>query len=248
MSAELYALTHRGNVGDVAFYRELCRGAGSVLELGSGYGRLLAALARPALRLVGLERDPSFIVLSRRNLRALPPSKRTSVRVVRGDMCDFELGQRFDRIILPYNSLYCLESQRAALACFRAVRRALATGGTFALDVWNAESFHRTSVEPVADDETAPVVSFEHAGRTWDVFEQLRVWRARQRLLATYRYVPEGGGAVVRIPIPQRYYLNAELTRLLARAGFAVRARYGNFSGTRYTARAAHLIVLARAV
>ena len=45
MNAELYALTHRGNPGDIAFYGDVCRGAKSVLELGSGSGRLLLALS-----------------------------------------------------------------------------------------------------------------------------------------------------------------------------------------------------------
>ena len=248
MSAELYALTHRGNVGDVEFYRDKCRGARSVLELGSGTGRLLARLARPGLRLVGLERDPAFIALARRNLRVLPPSKRKAVRVVQGDMCDFELGQDFERVLIPYNSLYCLLGQRAALACFRAARRALVPGGTLSLDVWNAESFQRSPVTPLAHDADQPVVSVVHDRRTWDVYEHLSVRRARQRLVATYTYVPRGGGAVVRMPIPQRYFLNAELCALLARAGFAVEARFGDFSGGRYTARSAQLIVLARAV
>jgi tRNA G46 methylase TrmB len=47
LAAELYRLTHRGNPGDVGFYRKLCSGVQSVLELGCGYGRLLAALAQP---------------------------------------------------------------------------------------------------------------------------------------------------------------------------------------------------------
>ena len=49
LEAELYALTHRGNPGDTEFYARRCAGAGSVLELGTGYGRLLPALPREEL-------------------------------------------------------------------------------------------------------------------------------------------------------------------------------------------------------
>ena len=56
LSAELYALTHRGTAGDVGFYRRACAGASSVLELGCGSGRLLKRLARPGRQLVGLDR------------------------------------------------------------------------------------------------------------------------------------------------------------------------------------------------
>ena len=246
MIAELYALTHRGNPGDVAFYRQVCRGAESVLELGSGSGRMLAALAHEKLRLVGLELDPKLLDLAKRNLRALPPIRRKSVRVVRGDMRDFELSQRFDRILLPYNALYCLLSKSAALACFRAAHRALEPGGRLALDVWNAQPFHGGPAQTGADDPE-PIVSFRHAGEGWDVFERSRVRRAQQRIDVCYQYVPRKGSRTYRIPIAQRYFLPTEVSKLLERAGFSVEARFGDFSGRRFGARSPQLIVLARA-
>ncbi len=39
----LYAELHVGNPGDLAFYREHCVGASSILELGCGYGRVMTA-------------------------------------------------------------------------------------------------------------------------------------------------------------------------------------------------------------
>jgi len=245
--AELYALTHRGNPGDVAFYGKVCRGTKRVLELGSGSGRLLVALAAAKRRLVGLELDVGLLALAKRNLRALPPAKRKSVRVLHADMRDFELPQRFERVLLPYNALYCLLSKRAALACFRAARRALAPGGLLALDVWNAEPFAVGPAQLGADD-SAPIVSLRYAGRTWDVFERSRVRRAAQRLDVSYTYVPRERGSALEIPIAQRYFLSSEISDLLVRAGFAIEARYGDFSGRRFSAGSAQLIVLARAI
>jgi len=247
VKAELYALTHRGNPGDIAFYGDVCRGANSVLELGSGSGRLLLALSSPKRQLVGLELQPELLGLAQRNLRAMPASKRKSVRVLRADMRSFTLPQCFERVLLPYNALYCLLGKRAALACFRAARRALVPGGLLALDVWNAEPFHRSPARSGADD-SEPVVSFSHAGRTWDVFEHSRVRRAQQRLDVSYVYVPREGGVTYRIPIAQRYFLADEISQLLERAGFAVEARHGDFSRRRFSARSAQLIVLARAI
>jgi SAM-dependent methyltransferase len=245
--AELYALTHRGNPGDVAFYRGVCRGAKSVLELGSGSGRLLTALAGAKRELVGLELDPELLAFAKRNLRALPLAKRQSVRVLQADMRDFALPQRFERVLLPYNALYCLLSKRAALACFRAAHRALEPDGKLALDVWNAGPFQHSHTRAGMDD-SAPIVSLRHAGRTWDVFERSRVRRAQQRLDVSYAYVPREGGSTYQIPIAQRYYLPTEISELLERAGFAVEARYGDYSGRRFSARSAQLIVLARAI
>src|SRR5262249_4327605 len=57
LEAELYALTHRGNPGDTQFYARQCAGVGSVLELGTGYGRLLPALLGAARAVTGLDRE-----------------------------------------------------------------------------------------------------------------------------------------------------------------------------------------------
>jgi SAM-dependent methyltransferase len=248
LDADLYALTHRGTPGDTAFYTRVCAGAERVLELGSGYGRLLKALARSGRALVGLDRDRALQAAAKHGLQALPLAKRRSVQLVHGDMRHFELGSGFDRVLLPYNGLYCLLTKRDALACFRAARAALVPGGLFAFDVWNAHSFQREPIARTGTDGTTPIVTLRHAGRTWDVFEDTRVRRAAQRLLVTYHYLPREGGAVRVIPLAQRYYLAPELSELLGRAGFELVQRFGDFSGARFTARSPLLVVVARAV
>jgi SAM-dependent methyltransferase len=248
VSAELYALTHRGNAGDSAFYQRVCRGAKSVLELGSGYGRILSALAQAKRRVIGLELDPTFIALAKKNLRKLPVEKRRSVHLVDGDMRDFVLDAPVERVLLPYNALFCLLTKRDALSCFRAARRALTPGGGLALDVWNAEPFHNTASMRAQADDGEPITVLRHAGQTFDVFERSRVRRAQQRLDVDYAYVPRKRVPGCEISIAQRYYLADEIEALLGRAGFALQARFGDFSGRRFTARAPQLILLARAI
>ncbi len=247
MNAALYALTHRGNPGDAAFYEEICRGARSVLELGSGYGRLLSVLARPKRRVVGLELDRAFIALARKSLRSLAPSKRRSIQLVQGDMRDFSFAQPFERVLLPYNALYCLLNQREALACFRAARRALVPGGVLVLDVWNAESFHHAALAGAQISDVAALPPLQYAGRTWDVLERAKLRRNRQRLDVNYTYVPRSAGQAREILIQQRYFLPSEIESLLRRAGFALEARYGGFKRRRFTPRSAQLVLLARA-
>jgi SAM-dependent methyltransferase len=248
LEADLYALTHRGTPGDIAFYTRACAGARSVLELGAGYGRLLVRLAQARRAVTGLDLDPELLARAKRGMQKLPLGKQRAIRLVQGDMRRFELGRRFDRVLLPYNGLYCLLTKRDALACFRAARAALEPGGIFAFDVWNAAGFHRAGAFFTSTDDPAPIVTLRHAGRTWDVFERSRVRRAAQRLDVTYDYVPREKGGTCRISIAQRYYRAPELAELLDRAGFVVERRYGDFSEARFTPRSEQLIVVARAV
>ncbi len=108
-------------------------------------------------------------------------------------MRNFTLPEPVERVLLPYNALYCLLTKRDALACFRAARRALVPGGVLALDVWNAAPFHASAAMRGQVDDPEPIVSVRHAGQTWDVFERSRARRAQQRLDVDYDYLPRGG-------------------------------------------------------
>jgi SAM-dependent methyltransferase len=247
LAAELYRLTHRGNPGDVAFYRSLCSGAQSVLELGSGYGRLLEALAVPQRQLVGLELDEGLLELSRRELAKLPAARRRSLCLVPGDMRRFQLAQRFERVLLPYNGLYCLLNRRQAASCLRCARRALTPNGVLALDVWNADPFHAAPAEQ-PQEEATPLFGIVHRRRRLQVFEASRLYASRQRLDVDYTYVPEGAGITYGMRLRQRYFRSGELFELLESTGFRVVKRYGSFARGRFTPRSAQLIVLATPV
>lgn len=243
LDARLYALTHRGNPGDVAHYVQVCQGARSVLELGCGYGRLLSALAEPRRALCGLELDAAFLRLCKETVSALPERRRRGVSLVRADMRTFRVEQLYERVILPYNALYCLLTAADVSRCFRAVRRALAPGGSFTFDVWNADGLDVSQLRESQADE--PLTRVDHAGRSWSVFERCTVPRARDRLDVTYTYVPAGSGRAREQTLQQRYYRSSELLGLLERAGFDVVRKLGSFGGTRFGARSARLVITA---
>jgi SAM-dependent methyltransferase len=206
---------------------------------------MLRALAGPPRQLFGLELDGGLLRLGRQAVAALPRTHARGVTLVRGDMQDFALGRRFQRVILPYNALYCLLSLRRVEACLRSVHAALEPGGWFGFDVWNADPWYEQELSLARDDE--PLASFEHAGRVWQVYERCRRARAREQLDVTYTYVPQGRGGARSQVVRQRYYHSRQLLELLERCGFAVQSRLGSFGGARFHARATRLIVTARA-
>jgi SAM-dependent methyltransferase len=247
LEATLYALTHRGNPGDLAFYRRECRAASSTLELGVGYGRMLPSLARASASVWGIDSDASLLSSARRAVRALPAAIQRRIVLQRGDISNFSLGRSFDRIVLPYNTLYCLLSRRAVLACLRSARKHLAPGGLLVFDIWAADAFHKRAGDAAHRDDTGPILSVDSERTRWDVFESSRLRRRTQRLDVTYTYVPRAGGARVQIDIPQRYARSLELIELLTRAGLAVDTLSGDFSGAPFKASSEHVIVRARA-
>lgn len=248
LQAELYALTHRGNPGDAEFYARACARAASVLELGVGYGRLLPALAAAAKSVVGLDREPMLLRAARRSVKALKPALQRKIQLVRGDMQTFDLGRQFERIVLPYNGLYCLRSERALLACLRRVREHLAPGGEFLCDVWAADRFHAQRNDAAYRDDDLPILSIFRGEQGWDVFETSRLRRAQQRLDVLYTYVARQRSTRVTIGIEQRYLRARELFALLPRAGLELYKAEGGFSGEPFGARSDELVLRARAL
>lgn len=208
-----------------------------MLELGCGTGRIASALVEPGRRVVGLEIDAALFALARR--------KAPGVELMRGDMRSFDLDARFDRIIVPFTTFYCLLTRRDALACLKRVRRHLAPKGLFAFDAYAADGFHADS-EPsdVDPDADALLAAFEHRGRLWNVFERSTWHKRRQRLDVTYTY--RSRSKTLRIDIPQRYLLREEVAPLLERAGLRLTTLRGGFRNQRYTRHSELLVVTAK--
>ena len=112
-----------------------------VLELACGTGRVTLPLSKagfrhdPTFRLVGLDSSVAFLDRAREKLRVAPSNLSTVVSFVQGDMREFDLGEDFDLVILPYNSLTFLHDIDDQLSCFASVRQHLTPGGRFAIDM-----------------------------------------------------------------------------------------------------------------
>jgi SAM-dependent methyltransferase len=215
----LYAAVHRGNPGDVDYYRRVCAGVRTVLELGCGWGRIANAVAADGCEVVGLEREGS--------LRALGAGG--AAQLVAGDMRSFDLGRIFDRVIIPYNGIYCLLDEASVRACLQCARAHLAPEGLLVFDGYAGDAFHDDPDATPGWDALEPVARVTALGATWEVHEQSRWDRAGQRIDARYVHVPVDGGDAVEAVIPQRYLLSGQVPNVLAEAGLRLVALQGGF-------------------
>lgn len=229
----LYAAVHGGNPGDIAFYRERCRGARAVLELGCGSGRVSSVLAAAGCAVVGLDRD----------WHALSHARSPGYLRVCADMVQFGFSTRFERVVIPYNGLCCLLTSAALVTCLQGAARHLAAGGRVVFDVYNADGMEAwPQPPPPAESDLGEV---RVGDETWRVSERSTVDLASQRVDATYihRRVPDGLSVVATIA--QRYLLSRDLHELLDAAGLVVEAVHGGFRGEPFGDEAAHLVVTA---
>lgn len=238
--APFYAALHSGTDGDLAFYRRACEGTASVLELGCGDGRVLAALDVPARE--GLDLHPGLLDAARLRLG-------NDVELHPLDMRTFDLPRRFDRILLPFSGVYCLLADDDVAACFERVRAHLAPGGAFVLDAYRADAFHVDSEpEDVGDEDWNEISALEVCGEPFAVFERSRWDPDAQRIDVTYRHVALARArAPIDGTIEQRYLLRHQLEGHLRDAGFGTIESFGGFDGRPLTADSEHWVSRASA-
>lgn len=244
-AAELYAALHTGTPGDTAFYVGVCDGASSVLELGCGYGRMLAALHGPGRRLVGIDHDPGLLALARGTLD--PAIRGGRIRLHAADMRTFSLGERFERVILPHTGLYCLMNEGDLDACLSGVREHLADGGRFVLDAWAADDFHASS-DPadLNEDEATPLPDIVLGGVAHRVHERSCWQKDASTIVVRYEVRPGTGGPALHHEVVHRYWTLRALEPRLQAAGLELSSVHGGFHGEPYDEDAEGMIVVAR--
>jgi SAM-dependent methyltransferase len=242
--ARLYASVHAGNPGDLEFYRRRCAGARSILELGCGDARVLAALAEPGRALVGVDVDAELLELADRRLAATVDAEYT---LIRADMRTVELDRRFDRVIIPHGGLYCLLDEAALAATLARVAALLAADGELILDAWAADDFHEQA-DPDDQDPSwlEPVKAFELDGERYEVLERSCWDKPAQRIDATYLHVRVGDEHAVEGLLRQRYVLAEQLREQLRDAGLELVELRGDFDGSAYDGEAPLMVAVAR--
>jgi SAM-dependent methyltransferase len=236
---EFYARTYDVSVsdwpGEIDFYRALAAEArskgGKVLELGCGTGRVAIRLAQDGVEVVGLDLSGAMLAVAREKSVGIG-----NLRWVEGDMRAFGLGETFHLAIIPghgFQNLLTAEGQRA---CLEAVRQHLATGGLLVVHL------DHQSVDWLGDLWGDGGGAFEAGEQflypgTERQIQASRAWsyeRATQTAVVetVWEEVGPDGHIVDRWetgPVRLHCLFRFEMEHLLGRAGFAVKAVYGDF-------------------
>jgi len=196
----------------VEFLAALADGAGRVLELGIGGGRVALPLIGRGIAVEGIEASPA--VLAR--LRATPGAE--SIPVTVGDMADGPADGPFSLVYLVWSGLFHLPSQARQVDCFRNAARVLAPGGAFVIECFvpGPALFDRGVEVNTVTEDSASVTLTRH-----DPVAQ-RIFTQRVRF---------GEGRKVRMfPVAMRYCWPSELDLMAELAGLRLRERYADWS------------------
>ncbi len=213
---------------DVGFYVAEAKAAGGqVLELGCGTGRILLPIARAGCTIAGVDSSSQMLARCKEKLAAEAATVQARVMLQQRDIRDFALGAKYALIIAPFRVVQQLARIDDQLRFLAAVAHHLAPTGRFVFDVFNPRFDALTSADGVEREDTPELRLAD--GRT--LRRGARVTRVRwvDQVTETELIYYVGGKRYVQA-FDMRWYLAAELQHLLARAGFKVRAMYGDFA------------------
>lgn len=189
------------------------------------------ALAEAGKRVTGLDLSERMLERAVKKRAALFKEERERIHLVQGDMAQFDLGEKFRLVIIPFRPFQHLLEVQQQMDCLECVKKHLAPGGRLILDVFqtDAERMH----DPVHMRETLVTEYKTSDGRQVRISERVAEFhRAEQRndveMIFSVGH-PDGRQERLVFAWPLRYFFRYEIEHLLARCGFRVKVLYGNF-------------------
>jgi SAM-dependent methyltransferase len=227
---DYYDLFFTGLPGDVAFYVEEAKKAGSpVLEIGCGTGRVLIPVAEAGVEITGLDASEAMLSVLHRKISALDDGVRDHIELVEGDMTNFALGRRLSLVMIPCRTFLhplTVEEQRRALGC---IREHLADDGRLIMNVFDPRLDALLNDSSVVAEERIDAKT----GNRVVMRSSAKHDPERQVLDADFTVEEfDGDGKMVsqvHAPLTLRWIYRYEMQHLLELCGFQVEALYGDF-------------------
>ena len=209
---------------DIEFYKSIMPPGCSVLELGSGTGRVGFPLLRNDINYFALELSEEFCRYTKNKLL----KKEHQDRIMQGDMRSFNIDRQFDCIFIAFNTFLHLLTNSDAERCFQCIRKHLSPGGEFILDIVHPHpSFlFKSSDEPVLvmdfkDSRNDDIVEiYEHCEYSNETEICDIRWEYR------YKTKPQENK---EFNYQMRMYYPDTVNRLLVESNFSIQEIYGDY-------------------
>lgn len=215
---------------DFDFCHLKAKNIGSVLDIGCGTGQLAAELS-PGRRVVGLDPADAMLEVARNRTGG------DAVSWVCGDARDFDLGQKFDLIVMTghaYQALLTDEDQLAALQC---LARHLAVNGRFLFDSRNPaiRVWERWMAKPAA----TKTVTVDGETTRYDCSHS---FDAGTNVLSYTYHFSQSDGSVTDATSRLRFTPIETLNTLMEKAGLTAPEIYGDWSGAKWSRTSEEII------
>lgn len=244
--APFYDAEHASFDEDIDLYLHYAEmQTGPLLELACGTGRLLIPLAAQGYTLVGVDYSQPMLNIARR--RAQQEGLESRITLMQQDMRSLNLGRQFSLAFIALGSFAHLTSRKAQQQALAAIRKHVTTGGTFILDISNADIRYMEHLSGqllhlgtwTLDDGTMLTHLISPASSHSDHLLEL-----------THFYDQHRQGGPMNRTIATSYLALIERTEmelLLEQAGFAIKDIYGGYDLNPFSRESPRMVVIAEA-
>jgi hypothetical protein len=191
-----------------------------------------------------------MLAVCREHLKTEPEEVRSRIRLVEGDMRQFEIQKSFKLVTLPFRPFQHLTTVEDQLACLDCIRRHLETGGKIILDIFNPSLkslANQPTGEEMAEEPEFSMPDGRRVVRRHMVAERDLFNQIIHSELVYYITHPDGRKERLVQAFPMRYFFKFEGEHLLARAGFGVEQVYADYDKSPYGSKyPGELIFVAR--
>jgi SAM-dependent methyltransferase len=243
-----YDLEYDVRLEDKKFYLKLCSSGMDVLELGSGSGRITYPLFKKKVNIVGIEKSPEMI--------AAALKKQKNLKVINKSFLNFNLNKTFDQVIMPFNTLQHVYTNKDLIKLLENIKRHLKKGGRFIFDVvnpdindlarktdevWIYDSFFVVSdklgirrAKKLDKDKKIMLIedSVKYNNKNQIAHYTLNYYLAKKQ--------------IYNVKLKQRMFFPLELDFILEASGFKILEKLGDFDGSSFTNNSASQIIISK--
>jgi SAM-dependent methyltransferase len=217
-----------------------------ILELAVGTGRAAIPLAQARHAVVGVDHDPRVLAIARRKRDAVGLTDR-ELRLVGSDILSLRLRERFDWVVLLFNTFLVFTTLDQQDAALRNMIAHLAPGGRIWLDVFQPHFEILAHDHVTGRDPTLFYVP--STGRTVHRSTELRPDSARQVQRVTFHYEwhdANGRLKKARTRFDLALLFPVQFRMLLDRHALEAEHFYGDYDGSAFTSNSPRMIACCR--
>ncbi|MDQ2888620.1 MAG: class I SAM-dependent methyltransferase [Chloroflexota bacterium] len=244
--APFYDIEHAQFGEDLDMYRNFAElSGGKILELACGSGRVLLPLAQDSYAVTGVDTSAAMLAIARDRLQESGLSGR--VTLVQQDVSVLDLGQKFRLAFIALGSFGHIATRKTQRLTLSAVRAHLSPGGTFIVDISNADARY---MEGLGSHILHQGTWWRDDGTLLTHFVSPTNATDSHLLELTHFYDQHSqSGTVQRTTVTTHLYLfeRSEIELLLEQAGFVVKDVYGDYDFGPYQLESPRMICIAEA-
>lgn len=124
---------------DIDFYKSFIDETTRVLELGCGTGRITLTLLDKCKQITGVELSDQMLDILRGKVQKIDQHSQSKIKLIKSDMSNFDLNEKFDLIIFPGVAFQALTTNGQRNSCLKCVKRHLSDNGKVIIDFFEPE-------------------------------------------------------------------------------------------------------------